>query len=62
MRSEVLVGKATDTIVDYAKKNPFDLIVMATHGRSGLGRLVYGSVAVNLLNGVSNPIFLVKPQ
>jgi nucleotide-binding universal stress UspA family protein len=62
VRSEVLVGKATDTIVDYAKKNPFDLVVMATHGRSGLSRLVYGSVAVNLLHEVSSPIFLVKPQ
>lgn len=62
VRSEVLVGKATDMIVDYAKKNTFDLIVMATHGRSGLSRLVYGSVAVNILQGVCSPIFLVKPQ
>lgn len=62
VRSVVLVGKADDMIVDYAKKNPFDLIVMATHGRSGLSRLVYGSVAANILHGVSSPIFLVKPQ
>lgn len=62
VQSKVLVGKATDTIVDYANKNPFDLVVMATHGRSGLSRLVYGSVAANLLHEVSSPIFLVKPQ
>lgn len=62
VRSEVLKGKAADEIVDYANKHPFDLIVMATHGRSGLSRLVYGSVAANLIYGVSNPIFLVKPQ
>ena len=61
VRAEVLVGRATDTIVDYAKKNPFDLIIMATPGRSGLRRLVYGSVAANVLHGVSSPIFLVKP-
>jgi nucleotide-binding universal stress UspA family protein len=61
VRSEVLVGKASDEIVNYANKNQYDLIVMATHGRSGLSRLVYGSVALNILVGVSNPIFLVKP-
>ena len=62
VRSEVLIGKASDEIVDYANKNPFNLIVMATHGRSGLSRWVYGSVAENVLTGVSNPIFLVRPQ
>jgi len=61
-RSVVLEGKAADVIVDYAQKNPFNLIVMATHGRSGLSRWVYGSVAENILQGVSSPIFLVKPQ
>lgn len=61
VRSEVLVGKASDEIVDYASKTPDALIVMATHGRSGLSRLVYGSVALNILVGVTNPIFLIKP-
>ncbi|MFC2010852.1 universal stress protein [Chloroflexota bacterium] len=62
VRSEVLVGKADDVIVDYANSNPFNLIVMATHGRSGLSRLVYGSVAANLIHGVSIPILLIKPE
>lgn len=61
-RSEVLVGKAGDVIVNYASKNPFSIVVMATHGRSGLSRLIYGSVAANLIYGVSNPIFVIKPQ
>ncbi len=61
VRSEVLTGKASDEVVNYANKNPHSLIVMATHGRSGLNRLVYGSVALNVLVGVLNPIFLVKP-
>ncbi len=62
VRSDVLQGKASDEIISYATKNPYTIIVMATHGRSGLGRLVYGSVAANLLNGVTCPIFLVKPK
>ena len=60
VRSEVLVGKAADEIVDYANRNPFSLIVMATHGRSGLSRWVYSSVAENVLQGVSSPIFLIR--
>jgi nucleotide-binding universal stress UspA family protein len=60
-RFEVLTGKASDEIVNYATKNPNSLIVMATHGRSGLSRLVYGSVALNILIGVTNPILLIKP-
>jgi nucleotide-binding universal stress UspA family protein len=60
-KSEVLVGKATDEIVAYANKTPYNLIVMATHGRSGLSRLVYGSVAANMLVGVNSPLLLVKP-
>ena len=60
VRSEVLTGKASNEIIGYASKNPFSLIVMTTHGRSGLGRLVYGSVAESVLMGASNPIFLVR--
>ncbi len=62
VRAEVLQGKASDEIINYASKNPFTIIVMATHGRSGLGRLVYGSVAASLLNSVACPIFLVRPK
>ncbi len=62
VRAEVLIGKATDQIVDYANKNPFTLIVTATHGRSGFSRLVYGSVAASLIHGASSPLFLVRPE
>ena len=62
VRSEVLAGRANDELVEYANKHPFSMVVMATHGRSGLSRLVYGSVAANLLQGVTSPIFVVKPK
>jgi len=60
VRSEVLEGKPADEIVDYANKNPFNLIVMASHGRAGLSRWVYGSVAEYVLLGVSSPVLLVR--
>lgn len=62
VKSVILQGKAAEEIVDYINKNPFQIIVMATHGRSGISRWVYGSVADRILHGVSSPIFLVRPQ
>ena len=62
VRSEVLLGKPDVEIVDYAKRNPFNLIIMATHGRSGLSQWAYGSIAHKVLYGVSSPIFLVRPR
>jgi nucleotide-binding universal stress UspA family protein len=59
-RSEILLGKASTEIINYAANNPQSIIMMTTHGRSGLGRLVYGSVAESVLLGASNPIFLVR--
>ena len=62
VRSELLVGKSADEIADYVNRNRFNLIVMATHGRSGLSRWAYGGVADKVLHGVSSPIFLVRPR
>jgi nucleotide-binding universal stress UspA family protein len=61
-RSVVLKGKPADEITDYANKDLVNLIVMSTHGRSGIGRWAYGSVADRILLGVSSPIFLVRPH
>jgi len=61
-RSVVLKGKPADEITDYANKNLVNLIVMSTHGRSGIGRWAYGNVADRVLLGVSSPIFLVRPH
>lgn len=60
--SMVLTGKPAEEIVAYARKNPYTIVVMATHGRTGLSRLVYGSVAESVLFGITNPIVLVRPQ
>jgi nucleotide-binding universal stress UspA family protein len=62
VKTVVVEGKSNDEIINYANSNPYTMIVIASHGRSGLSRLVYGSVAANLLNGVTCPIFMVKPK
>jgi nucleotide-binding universal stress UspA family protein len=60
VRCQALAGAPAEAIVDYAHKNPFNLIVMSTHARSGLSRWAYGSVASRVLRGVLSPIFLVR--
>ncbi len=56
----VEMGPAAEMIIDYALDHPIDLIVMATHGRSGVQRWVYGSVADKVLRGANQPILLVR--
>ena len=56
----VWYGPAAYAIVEAARLHKADLIVMTTHGRSGLGRLILGSVAESVLRGTTTPIFLVR--
>jgi len=58
----VLEGKIADSLVDYASNNGFDLIVMATHGRSGLARWVVGSVADKILHCSTVPMLLIRSE
>lgn len=54
--------QVAEAIVSYADDNNVGLIAIATHGRSGLGRLVFGSVADFVLRESGLPILLVKPK
>ena len=58
----VWYGPPAAAIVDAARLYGADLIVMSTHGRSGLGRVVFGSVAESVLRGTTVPILLVRPH
>lgn len=53
-------GQPADEIITYAAKSGCDLIVMSTHGRSGIGRWVYGSVADKVLRSSAIPVLLVR--
>jgi len=59
---EVLQGETGKVIVDYAAENNIDLIILGTHGRSGLGRLVFGSVTDYVLKHSALPILVKKPE
>lgn len=56
----VLVGHPAEVIVDYADKEHIDLIIIATHGRSGIRRWTLGSVAEKVLRAGSTPVLLVR--
>lgn len=56
-----LVGSPGESIVRYAEEQDFHLVALATHGRSGLGRLVFGSVADHVIRNSRRPILLIKP-
>ncbi len=49
-------------IIDFAKEAGVDLIVMCTHGRSGISRWVLGSVALKLLTRAEAPILLIRSK
>lgn len=61
-RAEVLLGRPADEIIEYAKEQDADLIVMCSHGRSGIGRWVFGSVTEKVLRGAETPVLIIRPQ
>jgi nucleotide-binding universal stress UspA family protein len=55
-------GKAEDVVIERAAADKGTLIVMATHGRSGIQRWVLGSVTDKVLHGSNNHLFLIRAQ
>ena len=62
----VIEGKpgqqAADVILDYAVNNDADLIIMSTHGRSGISRWAFGSVAEKVVRHSTVPVLTVTPD
>jgi nucleotide-binding universal stress UspA family protein len=55
-------GPPVEAIVEAARCRHADLIVMSSHGRSGVARLVLGSVAERVLRATAVPILLIRPD
>lgn len=58
----VRVGEAAQGIVEAADEGDADLVAMSTHGRSGIGRWVLGSVAEKVLRATHKPLLLVRAR
>ena len=55
-------GPVVETILNVATREDADLIAMASHGRSGLSRAFYGSVAAGILQRVDRPLLLIRSR
>lgn len=56
----VTAGPIVREIVDMAVRKDVDLITMSSHGRSGIGRVFYGSVAAGVLHQIDRPILMIR--
>ena len=61
VRTRILMGDAVDEITNYAAENAIDIIVMGTHGRKGLEKIMFGSVAEGVVKAASCPVITVNP-
>lgn len=62
VRQAVRVGQAAEVIQQYAREERIGMIAMSTHGRTGLGRVFFGSVAERVLRGATVPVLLWKAR
>jgi nucleotide-binding universal stress UspA family protein len=60
-RTSVVSGDATQEIIHYITSNEIDLVIMGTHGRKGLDKVVFGSVAERVVKTAPVPVMVVNP-
>jgi nucleotide-binding universal stress UspA family protein len=61
-RPRLAYGSIVSTIIDVAESEEADLIAIASHGRSGLARMFYGSVAAGILQRIDRPLLLIRAR
>jgi len=62
LETQVIVGRGARSIINYAQENDIDLIVISSHGSSGINRWIYGSVADKVLHNAPCAIVLIHSQ
>ena len=60
VQKQVLIGRADVVIPEYIEKNGIDYIAIATHGRSGISRWAWGSVADRILRSACVPVMMIR--
>lgn len=61
-RGQVLIGYAAEEIINRAHEEKVDIIVMGTHGRKGIDRILFGSVAEKVVKNADMPVLTVRPS
>lgn len=59
---EARTGEPSREILNYIDENEVDLTVIASHGRTGLDRMLIGSVAERVVRQSPTPVFVAKPD
>lgn len=62
VKADVRIGKAADEICDLAKESQADLIIIATHGRTGLSRVLLGSTTEHVVRRAPCPVLVVRER
>ena len=58
---QVVLGDAAEEILNYIRSQSIDLVIMGTHGRKGLERIVFGSVAERVVQKCQVPVLTINP-
>lgn len=61
-KGQVLIGYAAEEILNRAREENVDLIVMGTHGRKGIDRILFGSVAEKVVKNADMPVLTIRPR
>lgn len=61
-RTRIAGGPVVEAIINTAESENVDLIAIASHGRSGMSQVFYGSVAAGLLHRIDRPLLLIRSK
>jgi nucleotide-binding universal stress UspA family protein len=61
-KTAVVAGDASEEIIKYVEDRHIDLVIMGTHGRKGLDKVIFGSVAERVVKTAPVPVMVVNPH
>lgn len=61
-KTAVVAGDASEEIIKYIEDRHIDLVIMGTHGRKGLDKVIFGSVAERVVKTAPVPVMVVNPH
>jgi nucleotide-binding universal stress UspA family protein len=62
IRRQVVLGDPSDSILNYIQEHDIDMVIMGTHGRKGIDRVLFGSVAERVIKTAGVPVLVVNPS
>ena len=62
VKVEVRFGDRGEEIIKYIEHNPVDMVAMTTHWRTGIQKLIFGSVAQEVAGHVTVPVMMIRPE